>query len=62
MMQSETTTTIDATTTDALDLAGVDRTALAHLDLATLRVGDLADWLYDHGAAHLNEIERIELA
>ena len=62
MMQNETPTTIDETTTDALDLAGVDRAALACLDLASTSVRDLADWLKQHSAAHLSAIARIELA
>ena len=62
MTQNDTLTILNTTTTDAIDLTGVDRAALARLDLNTISVRDLADWLYEHGAAHLSQIERIELA
>ena len=62
MTQNTTLTNRNGAPTDAIDLAGVDHVALARLNLDTISVNDLADWLYDHGAAHLNEIERIELA
>ena len=62
MTWNEIPTILDENTTDVLDGAGVDRTALAHLNLDTISVGDLAAWLYEHGASHLSEIERIELA
>ncbi|MCG8352300.1 MAG: iron-siderophore ABC transporter substrate-binding protein [Chloroflexales bacterium] len=62
MIQNETPTLLPGNTTDALNLNGVDRTALARLDLDTIKVDDLAAWLYDHGAAHLSAMERIELA
>ena len=62
MTQHDTLTNLSVAPTDAIDLAGVDRTALARLDLNTISVHDLADWLRDHGTAHLSAIERIELA
>ena len=62
MTQNETLINLDVDPTNAIDLTGVDRTVLAHLDLETISVNDLADWLRDHGAAHLSQIERIELA
>ncbi|MCG8352199.1 MAG: ABC transporter substrate-binding protein [Chloroflexales bacterium] len=62
MTRNDTLTTLDGTTTDVLDLAGVDRAALECLDLDTISISDLAAWLRDHGAAHLSAIERIELA
>ena len=62
MTRNDALMTLDVTMTDVLDLAGVDRAALARLDLATISVRDLTIWLRDHGAANLNEIERIELA
>ena len=62
MNQNETTTLLPENTTDVLELAGVDQVALACLNLDTMSVDNLAAWLYDHGAAHLSQIERIELA
>ena len=62
MTQNDILTNLNGAPTDAVDLTGVDRAALAQLDLATISVHDLAAWLYDHGAAHLSAIERIELA
>ena len=62
MTQNDNLTNLNGAPTDAIDLAGVDHTALAQLDLNTMSVDDLAAWLYDHGPAHLSVIERIELA
>lgn len=62
MPRNETQTTLDLDTIDLYDLVDVDYTALAYLDLDTIGVRDLADWLDNHGAAHLSQIERIELA
>ena len=62
MIWNDSLTTIDADTKDVIDLDGLDRTSLEYLDLDTINVRDLADWLGDHGAAHLSAIVRIELA
>ena len=62
MTQNITLKNLNVDSTDAIDLDGLNRTALKYLDLATISVDDLADWLREHGAAHLSQIERIELA
>ena len=62
MTQNDTLTNLNIDPTDTIDLPGVDHAALASLNLDTMSVDNLADWLYDHGAAHLSAIERIELA
>ena len=62
MTWTEMLTTLEMDTADAIDVDGIDCTALTHLHLDTMSVGDLANWLRDHGAAHLSEIECIELA
>ena len=62
MTQNDTLTNLNGDPTDTIDLAGVDRAALARLDLNAISVNDLATWLRDHGPAHLSDIERIELA
>ena len=62
MIQNTTLTNLNVASADAMDFTGVDRAALACLDLDTISVNDLADWLGDHGGAHLSGVERIELA
>lgn len=62
MTQNTTLTNLSMNLTDASDLISVDRAVLARLDLDTITAHDLATWLRDHGAAHLSQIERIELA
>ena len=62
MTWNEIPTILDETTTDVLDRAGVDHAALARLNLDTISVDDLADWLAAHGTVHLSAMERIELA
>ena len=62
MTHNETPTNLELDTIDLYNLASMDPVALACLNLDTISVDDLAAWLGDHGAAHLSQIERIELA
>ena len=62
MTGSKNLTMININTTDLTDFSDLDRVIFDNLDINTMSVDEIVAWLYDHGAAHLSQIERIELA